>query len=66
LPELHRAAEQAGRDPASLRILPFGVHPEPGKLDYYASLGIDEVVLRVPAGRAETALKALDEHAKLL
>jgi probable F420-dependent oxidoreductase len=66
LPDLHRAAEVAGRDPSTLRIMPFGVLPDPGKLDYYASLGIEEVVLRITAGSATAALSALDEQAKLL
>jgi probable F420-dependent oxidoreductase len=66
LPELHRAAEAFGRDPATLRVVPFGVLPDPGKLDYYESLGIDEVVLRIPGGDATTALRALDGHAALL
>jgi probable F420-dependent oxidoreductase len=66
LPDLHRAAEKAGRDPSTLRIVPFGVLPGPGKLDYYASLGIEEVVLRIPSGDSTAVLAALDEHAKLL
>jgi alkanesulfonate monooxygenase SsuD/methylene tetrahydromethanopterin reductase-like flavin-dependent oxidoreductase (luciferase family) len=64
LPDLQRAAEHAGRDPAALRIVPFGVLHDPAKIEYYASLGVDEVVLRVPAGRADTVLPALDELAK--
>ncbi len=66
LPKLHRAADAAGRDPATLRIVPFGVLPDPGKLDYYASLGIDEVVLRIPAGTADDVLPVLDEQAKFV
>lgn len=66
LPDLHRAAEAAGRDPTSLHIVPFGVLPDPGKLDYYASLGIDEVVLRIPAGTADDVLPILDAHAKFV
>ena len=66
LPDLHRAAEAAGRDPSALRIVPFGVLPDPGKLDYYASLGIDQVVLRIPTGPADAVLRGLDEHARLV
>jgi probable F420-dependent oxidoreductase len=66
LPDLHRAAEAAGRDPSALRIVPFGVVPDPGKLDYYASLGIDQVVLRIPTGPADAVLPVLDEHARLV
>jgi probable F420-dependent oxidoreductase len=66
LPELHRAVEAAGRDPATMRVVPFGTIPDPGKLDYYESLGIDEVVLRVPVGGSDVALRTLDEYASLV
>ena len=66
LPQLHRAMETAGRDPATARVVPFGSIPDPGKLDYYASLGIDEVVLRVPVGGPDVALPVLDDYAKLV
>lgn len=66
LPDLHRAVEDAGRDPADVRIVPFGTIPEPGKLEYYESIGIDEVVLRIPLGDAGVVLPALDDYAKLV
>jgi probable F420-dependent oxidoreductase len=66
LPDLRRAMQQAGRDPADLQIVVFGAIPDRGKLDYYASLGITEVVARLPAGPAATVLRVLDEYAKLL
>ena len=66
LPELHRAVEAAGRDPATIRVVPFGTIPDRGKLDYYESLGIDEVVLRVPAGGRDGVLPVLDEYRELV
>jgi probable F420-dependent oxidoreductase len=66
LPELHRAVEAAGRDPADVRVVPFGTIPEPGKLEYYESIGIDEVVLRIPLGDADVVLPALDDYSDLL
>ncbi|HMG27150.1 MAG TPA: LLM class F420-dependent oxidoreductase [Acidimicrobiia bacterium] len=66
LPELHKAMEAAGRDPATARIVPFGTIPDPGKLEYYDSTGIDEVVLRVPVGGPDVALPVLDDYAKLV
>jgi len=66
LPQLHRAMETAGREPATARVVPFGSFPAPGKLDYYSSLGIDEVVLRVPVGGPDVALPVLDDYAKLV
>jgi probable F420-dependent oxidoreductase len=65
LPELHEACESVGRDPSTLRIVPFGTIPDPGKLEYYASLGIEEIVLRVPSGTADETLPLLDEFATL-
>jgi probable F420-dependent oxidoreductase len=66
LPALHRACEEQGRDPQSLRIVPFGTIPDAGKLEYYASIGVDEVVLRVPTAPADTVLPVLDDFAALL
>jgi probable F420-dependent oxidoreductase len=66
LPALHAAAEKAGRDPESLSVVPFGVVPNRGKLDYYASLGIREVVLRIPSLPRNEALRVLDEYAAFI
>ena len=66
LPQLHRAVEATGRDPATVRVIPFGTIPDPGKLDYYASIGIDEVVLRVPAGGRDAVVPVLDDYSKLV
>jgi probable F420-dependent oxidoreductase len=66
LPELHRVAEAAGRDPATLQVVPFGTIPDRGKLDHYASLGITEVVLQLPSGPAEKVLPVLDRYASFV
>ena len=66
LPDLRRACDAAGRDFDGMRIVPFGTVPDVGKLDYYASIGIDEVVLRVPSSDADTVLPVLDEYADLV
>jgi probable F420-dependent oxidoreductase len=63
VPELQRVVEQAGRDPAGVRVVPFGTMPTDGKLDHYRSLGISEVVLRVPSGNDSEMLGALDRLA---
>jgi hypothetical protein len=62
VPRLRAAAAEAGRDPDRLRIVPFGSIPSPGKLDRFGSLGLEEVVLRVPSAPRDVALRALDEH----
>ncbi|WP_460352293.1 LLM class F420-dependent oxidoreductase [Actinoallomurus acanthiterrae] len=62
LPALRDACGRAGRDPVP--VIPFGTEPSAGKLDYYASLGIEEVVLRVPSGPREEVLPVLDTYAE--
>ncbi|MGW0499717.1 LLM class F420-dependent oxidoreductase [Streptomyces sp. NPDC003007] len=60
LPVLRAAWADAGRDPQALQVVPYAVHPTPGKLARYADLGIEEVVAQLPpAGEAEV-LKTLD------
>jgi probable F420-dependent oxidoreductase len=63
LPTLHEACAAVDRDPASVTIVPFGTLYEPGKLEYYESIGVDEVVLRVPAGGRDVVLPELDRLA---
>jgi alkanesulfonate monooxygenase SsuD/methylene tetrahydromethanopterin reductase-like flavin-dependent oxidoreductase (luciferase family) len=60
---LHAAFEAAGRDPATAEVVPFGTIPDAGKLHHFASLGITEVVLRVPNGPRGDVLRTLDAHA---
>jgi probable F420-dependent oxidoreductase len=62
LPELRRAVEDAGRDPDQIRVLPFGTIPTDAKLDHFADLGLDEVVLRVPGGDRAGVLATLDAY----
>ncbi len=66
LPLLHEAMAEAGRDPSTLEIVPVAVIPEPGKLDYYESLGITEVVFDVPSAPADVVLPILDRYAALV
>ena len=63
LPDLRQAMEDAGRDPSSLTIIPFGTLPDPGKLDHYAELGITETVLRLPSAGRDEVLATLDRYA---
>lgn len=65
LPQLQDAWAAAGRS-GTPTVLPFGVLPDPGKLDYYASLGIDEVVLRIEEGDDATVMRSLDANAAFI
>lgn len=64
LPELRRLFAARGRDPASLHVVPMGVLPDPAKLDYYASLGVTEAVLRLPSAPRDVVLPVLDDYAR--
>jgi probable F420-dependent oxidoreductase len=66
IPALRAACDAAGRDPAEVRVVPFGTVPDEGKLEYYASLGIDEVVLRLPSASAARVLPVLDAYAAIV
>ena len=66
IPRLHHLTEEGGRNPDDLAVIPFGTIGSPAKLEHYAALGIDEVVLRVPSGNADEMLGELDSLAALL
>ncbi|MFN2545032.1 MAG: LLM class F420-dependent oxidoreductase [Actinomycetota bacterium] len=66
LPDLQHAYEDAGRDPSTIRIVPMGTIPDPGKLEHFGSLGIEEVVLGVESGTADQVLPTLDAFAKIV
>ncbi len=65
-PSAADAAAEAGRDPDTLRIVPFGSHPTPEKLEHFASIGVTECVFRLPSAPADDVLPILDEQARLI
>jgi probable F420-dependent oxidoreductase len=64
LPQLRAEYEKLGRDPDSVKVIPFGSLPDQGKLEYFASLGIEEIVLGVDPGGRDVVLPILDRYAK--
>jgi probable F420-dependent oxidoreductase len=66
LPRLRASFERAGRDPAEAQVIPFGTIPTAAKLDHFATLGITEVVLRLPAEPLDQVNRALDDLARFL
>jgi probable F420-dependent oxidoreductase len=66
LPRLRDTVAEAGRDPDALEVVTLAVRPDPGKLDYYESIGVTEVVFDLPAAPAATVLPILDRYAALL
>ena len=66
LPDLRRAMEERGRDPGDLHVVPLGILPDPGKLEYYESIGVTEAVVRLPSATREVVMPVLDEYARYL
>lgn len=65
IPRLRGMLADAGRDPDGFRIVPFGSLPTEGKLEHFASIGVTEVVCRVPSVGRDDALRALDDIAEV-
>lgn len=63
IPALREAVADAGRDPGTLRIVPFGSIPDPAKLEFFASVGVTECVFRIPSAPADAVLPILDRYA---
>ncbi|CAL9506644.1 LLM class F420-dependent oxidoreductase [Streptomyces sp. enrichment culture] len=60
LPALRTVWADTGRDPDALQVVPYAVHPTPGKLAHYAELGIEEAVVQLPPEGETEVLRALD------
>lgn len=66
LPTLRAEYERNGRDPDSVVVVPFGTIPEAGKLEYYGTLGIEDVVLGIDHGARDHVLAELDRFAPIV
>ncbi len=66
LDDLRVAAEQAGRDPASIELGLFMAPPDARALEPLADSGIARAVLGLPQGSPEEVLEALDSFVPLL
>jgi probable F420-dependent oxidoreductase len=66
LDDLRLAAEQAGRDPASIELGLFMAPPDARSLEPLAASGIARAVLGLPQGPPEQVLEALDSFVALL
>ncbi len=66
IPLYRDALEEAGRDPAAARVVPFGSHPSPEKLEHFESIGVTECVFRLPSAPADSVLAVLDQQAELI
>ena len=66
VPLLRERVAEAGRDPSSLEITPFGSLPDHGKLDHFEAVGVTEVVFDLPSAPADDVLPLLDRYADLV
>jgi probable F420-dependent oxidoreductase len=66
LPALRDAMAKRGRDPSALHVVPMGIQPTREKLDYYASVGVTEAVVRLPSAPRDEVLPLLDAYARFI
>ena len=66
IPRYREAVAAAGRDPETMRIVPFGSLPSPAKLEHFAAIGVTECVFRIPSAPTGEVLPVLDEQAELI
>jgi probable F420-dependent oxidoreductase len=66
IPRLREVVAEAGRDPSTLEIVPFGSLPDAGKLDHFERIGVTECVFRVPSAPRDVVLPLLDKQAALV
>ena len=66
LPQFHKLAVEAGRDPASLPVTIFGVPEDADLIARYRDAGVARVVFNLPPAGADEVLPVLDRCAALL
>ena len=66
LDDLKRALDERGRSFDEMHIVPMGVLPDEGKLDYYRGLGATEAVLRLPSAPRDQVMPVLDDFARFV
>jgi hypothetical protein len=63
---LHKAAADAGRDPATLSITVFNAPADPAALATYREAGIDRALLEIPDLSRDEVLRVVDKLAQLV
>ena len=67
IPTLRGLAEDAGRDPAGIRVtVAIDAPPDPARIERYADLGVERVVLWLPSAPPDVLLPILDRYAELM
>ena len=63
---LRAAAEEAGRDPATVSVTVFGAAPEAGYLDACREAGIDRALLILPPEGRDGVMPVVDRYAAFI
>jgi hypothetical protein len=63
--ELRRAAEDAGRDPASIEVGVFGVPDDHATIEAYRAAGVERCLLKVPSATADVVFPIIDRYRSL-
>jgi probable F420-dependent oxidoreductase len=66
LPEFHKMAREAGRDPASLPVTVWGSNVDEDDIKRMRDRGVARVVVQLKTANADTILPVLDRFAKLI
>jgi len=66
LPEFHKMAKEAGRDPASIEVSLFGLGDDLDKLKRLAELGVARVVPMFESENADKVMPVIDRWAKVI
>jgi probable F420-dependent oxidoreductase len=63
---LREAAEDAGRDPATIEIGVFSAPGKPDRLEALRDAGVSRIVLFLPQESRDAAMKAIESHTQLV
>jgi len=66
IPELHRLAKEAGRDPASIEVSVCFAPPDEESLGRYRDAGVKRVAFGLPSEKREVVLPMLDRFVELM
>ena len=66
VPEFHRMAREAGRDPASLEVTLMGPTSDVDKLKRLAETGVSRAVAMLPSDSRDKTMAAIDRWTKIM
>lgn len=66
IPELHRRAEKAGRDPKAISISIFFAKPDKSAIESLAAAGVDRAIFGLPSADKDKVLPLLDTYASVM